>query len=180
MKSTEVAKAGLNRAERWLQGAVRAFEDKRWDDVVYSSQMTLELSTKAILMLFGIDYPKEHDVSSVLVQLADREDIPKWFKDKVPSISDAVAELAELRGLAGYGFEPGMDAEYFKDYAPEALKRARETFEHCSRLLEELLKFSDVKHSNVTKSYSTPFKSWIGWIMKRFRGPFHHKLMHGD
>lgn len=136
-----MARASLNRAKRWLQGATRAFEDKRWDDVVYCSQMAVEQSTKAILMLLGIDYPKEHDVSSVFMQLTDREDIPRWFKNKIAPISDTTAELAELRGLAGYGFETGIDVEYFKEYAPEALKRATETCDNCSKLLEELLKF---------------------------------------
>jgi len=140
MSNIELARAGIERAGRWLQGASRALQDARWDDVVYSSQMAVEQSAKAVLIALGIDFPKEHDVSIVFEELAKRLDIPEWFRRKVPEIVKVVAELAEMRGLAGYGFEQGIGVEYFMDYAPEAFKRAREVHEACSKLLKETLR----------------------------------------
>lgn len=128
----------LDRAGRWLQGAERAFEDKRWDDVVYCAQMAVEHSVKSVLLHLGVDFPKEHDVSDVFAQVANRGEIPEWFKRKIPEISDAVAVLAEQRGLAGYGFEEGVGVEYFKGYAPEALQSARRVHSSCRRLLKEV------------------------------------------
>ena len=66
MSNVGLAEAGIGRAGRWLQGASRALEDERWDDAVYSSQMAVEQSAKAVLIALGIDFPKEHDVSIVL------------------------------------------------------------------------------------------------------------------
>ena len=140
MSNIGLAEAGIERAGRWLQGASRALEDARWDDAVYSSQMAIEQSAKAVLIALGIDFPKEHDVSIAFETLAKRSDIPEWFRRKVPEIVKAVAELAEIRGLAGYGFEEGIGVEYFKDYAPEALKKAMEVHEACSKLLKESFK----------------------------------------
>jgi len=140
MSNMELARAGIERAGRWLQGASRALEDERWDDAVFSSQMAVEQSAKAVLIALGIDFPKEHDVSIVFEDLAKRLDMPEWFRSKVPEIVKAVAELAEMRGLAGYGFEQGIGVEYFKDYAPEAFKKAREVHEACSKLLGEAFK----------------------------------------
>jgi len=140
MSNIGLANAGIERAGRWLQGASRALQDARWDDAVYSSQMAVEQSAKALLIALGIDYPKEHDVSIVFEALTKRIDIPEWFKRKVPEIAKAMAELAEIRGLAGYGFEEGIGVEYFKDYAPEAIKKAREVYEACSKLLKEAFK----------------------------------------
>lgn len=140
MKTIEIAVAGIKRAGRWLQGAKRALEDKRWDDVVYCSQMAVEQATKSILISLAIDFPREHDISEVFAQLAQRKDLPKWFRDQVDSISNTIAELAELRGLAGYGFEKGINAEYFKDYAPEAYSKAEKTYKSCINLLKELFK----------------------------------------
>jgi HEPN domain-containing protein len=40
--------------------------------------------------------------------------------------------------MAGYGFEEGIDAEYFKDYAPEAVKKAENVLGLCSRLVRTL------------------------------------------
>jgi len=140
LKNIEIAVAGIKRAGRWLQGAKRALEDKRWDDVVYCSQMAVEQAAKSILISLAIDFPREHDVSNVFIQLAERKDLPKWFREEVDSISDTIAELAELRGLAGYGFEKGVDAEYFKSYAPEAYSKAEKVYKICTKLLKELFK----------------------------------------
>jgi HEPN domain-containing protein len=140
MSNIELARAGIERAGRWLQGASRALQDERWDDAVYASQMAVEQSAKAVLIALGIDFPKEHDVSIAFEELAKRLDIPEWFRRKVPGIVRAVAELAEMRGLAGYGFEQGIGVEYFKEYAPEAHKKAEELHEACSKLLGESFK----------------------------------------
>jgi len=43
----------------------------------------------------------------------------------------AIAELAEMRDLAGYGFEQGIGAEYSKDYAPEVSERENDVHEAC-------------------------------------------------
>jgi len=138
LRNIDIAISGIKRAGRWLQGAKRALEDKRWDDVVYCSQMAVENATKAILISLAIDFPHSHDTSDVFTVLAKRDDIPKWFRDEVESISDIIAELAELRGLAGYGFEKGIDVEYFRDYAPEAYTKAEYVYKEYVKLLEEI------------------------------------------
>ena len=137
--SSAIARQVLDRAGRWLQGAERALEDERWDDVVYSAQMAVEGSVKAVLLSIGIDYPKEHDASDVFLQLADREKIPSWFRKEVPEIADVMAKLAEQRGLAGYGFEQGITADYFKGYAPEALRSAKKVHSDCKKFLGRTL-----------------------------------------
>ncbi|MEM3596363.1 MAG: HEPN domain-containing protein, partial [Candidatus Bathyarchaeia archaeon] len=123
---------------RWLRSAERALEDSRWDDVIYSAQMCVEQSAKSVLLLLGIDYPKEHDVSDILSELAGREDLPQWFKERITFMSKYIAELAALRGLAGYGYEIGLDADYFKNYAGEALEAARTIYSLCERLVNLL------------------------------------------
>ncbi len=100
--------------------------------------MTVELSSKAALMAFGIDFPREHDVSAVFKQLAARRTLPDWFLSALDELAENISELAKLRGLAGYGYESGIDAEYFKDYAPEAYRRAEEHCSACAKLLKEL------------------------------------------
>ncbi len=134
----DLARKGIRRASRWLQGAKRALEDKRWDDVVYCSQMAVEQSSKAILILFGIDYPKEHDISDVFIRLSSREDIPHWFREKVRNMCSIISELAELRGLAAYGYEMGVDEDYFTEYAPDAYNLAVDHYNACKRLIMEL------------------------------------------
>ncbi len=138
VSNRELAYKALDRASRWLQGAYRALEDGRWDDAVYSSQMAVEQASKGVLVALGIEYPREHDVSDLFVKLAGRKDIPAWFRALAPELSRNIAELAELRGLAGYGYERGIDAEYFREYAPGAYERAKNHVELCRKLLDEL------------------------------------------
>lgn len=140
MSSTNIslAAAALRRSARWLKGALRALEDERWDDVVYSSQMAVEQASKAVLMALGIEYPMEHDVSAVFKQISRIENVPEWFSSTIPRLAKNISELAELRGLAGYGYEKGLDADYFKAYAPEAYEMAREHYDACAKFLLEL------------------------------------------
>lgn len=140
MNTNELAALGIGRASRWLQGARRAYEDGRWDDVVYNAEMAAEQALKAILIFFGIDYPKEHDVSDAILQLVEKEGIPVWFKEQLETMAESISELSDQRGLAGYGFEQGITAEYFKDYAPQALAKAENTFSNCDKLMKNLLK----------------------------------------
>ena len=97
--------------------------------------MCVEQSTKAVLLHFGIDYPKEHDVSQQLLELSKRK-LPKWFRDKIPEIARHVSELAKIRGLAGYGFEQAITKDYFKEYSSAAFEAARRIHMDCRRLLE--------------------------------------------
>jgi len=102
--------------------------------------MCVEQSTKSILVALGIDYPKEHDISGVFMKLSGNKALPTWFRDKIPKITQYISELAEQRGLAGYGFETGITIDYFKDYSNRAIKAAREIHEACQRLLKALMK----------------------------------------
>jgi HEPN domain-containing protein len=134
----DIAISALKRSSRWLKSAYRALEDERWDDVVYSSQMTVEQSSKAVLIALGIEFPKEHDVSIAFKQISNKKNIPSWFLSMLNELVNNISELAELRGLAGYGYEKGINAEYFKDYAPKAYEMAKKHYEACAKLLFEL------------------------------------------
>ena len=134
----DFARAALRRAKRWLQGARRALEDGRWDDVVYASQMAVEHSAKGVLLAFGIEFPKVHDVSPALRLLPSRGRLPEWFASQLEELAEDVLELARLRAIASYGYEMGVDENYFKEYAPEALKKAEKHYTACTNLLKEV------------------------------------------
>jgi len=52
-------------------------------------------------------------------------------------IFSIIADLAERRGLAGYGFEKGLDVSHFSSVAPEAVERAEFTLKNCKRFVKE-------------------------------------------
>jgi len=100
--------------------------------------MAVEQSSKSVLIALGIEYPREHDVSIAFKQISKKKNIPKWFLSMIDELANNISELAEIRGLAGYGYEKGINSEYFKDYAPRAYEKAKKHYEACARLLFEL------------------------------------------
>ncbi|MHA1273984.1 MAG: HEPN domain-containing protein [Promethearchaeota archaeon] len=144
MNNLTISKSALNRAERWYQGARRAFEDERWDDVIYSYQMTVEHTLKAILILFGIEYPKIHNISPVYLELGSL-DIPEWFLNKVDFHATILEELTEKRGLSAYGYVSGVSKDYFKEDANNYESSVKEILADCKRLIKEFSQKQNLK-----------------------------------
>jgi len=135
VSNAELAFKALARSERWLQGASRALEDGRWDDVVFSSQMAVEVSSKAVLLAMGIDFPKQHDVSAVFREVAEKS-VPKWFP--VERLASNISTFAEMRALAEYAYERDVGEDHFKGEAKQTHKDAEAHVSDCKRLLKEL------------------------------------------
>ena len=112
----------------------------KWKGYAYTvrtSQECVELSLKAALRLAGVEYPKKHDVSRVL--LLARRRFPNWFK--VESFAKTSRALAEMREPSMYGdelrFVPSTEL-FTKEHAARALAEANEVYKACSKLLKEL------------------------------------------
>ncbi len=139
MNNFETAIGAINRAKRWHRGALKAFKDKRWDDVIYSFQMSIEQAMKAILILYGIEYPKKHDISNEY-KILKSQDIPKWFLDRIDNHSKVLKGLSDKRGLSAYGYVDGIDKDDFKDMAKNFKNSVKEIINECEQLIEQFSK----------------------------------------
>ncbi len=139
MNNFETSKGAIERASRWYQGAIRAYEDERWDDVIYSYQMSVEQALKAILILYGIEYPRKHDISKVYINL-EKKDIPKWFIDKIDFQMDVLKDLISLRGVSAHGYVDGITKDYFINDASQFKEPVKKVIEECIKLIDEFLK----------------------------------------
>ena len=74
MRNPGLAPDYLRRAKIRLAALDVLFEGESWADVVRESQEIVELALKGLLRFRGIDPPRVHDVSEVL--LAERERLP--------------------------------------------------------------------------------------------------------
>ena len=127
----------LEQAYSRLKMARTAIEDKNYAYTVRSSQECVELSLKAALRLIGVEYPKRHDVSRVI--LMNKERFPEWFT--VEEFAEISRALAEKREPAMYGIELGMMSAsklFDERQAGEALKDAEHVYDACMRLLREV------------------------------------------
>jgi len=139
MKTTHMASSMLKQAELRLKTAAMSIKLKGYAYTVRSAQECAELSLKAALRLVGVEYPKKHDVSRVL--LLARKRFPNWFK--VESFAKISRGLAEMKEPAMYGDELRLvpSTELFKkEHAAKALAEANELYKACLRLLRELNK----------------------------------------
>lgn len=133
-----MAETYVGQANARLQTAGRACKARNYAFAVRQSQECVELSLKAALRLYGVEYPCEHDVKSVLSEVAHR--FPKWFSEQVKEFGKISEQLAKVRGPSMYGDEEkGIPpTELFnKKQAQEALKDAKFVNNQCRRLLSE-------------------------------------------
>ncbi|MCX7942262.1 MAG: HEPN domain-containing protein [Dictyoglomaceae bacterium] len=95
-------------------------EEKDYADVIRESQEIVELILKGLLLYYGIEAPKVHDVGIILEK---NEDIfPEFLKEKIPSIAKVSRELRKDRELAFYGAEDIIPLEYYqKEDADKAI-----------------------------------------------------------
>ncbi len=98
MRSPRLAADYVRRAKIWLQALDVLFDAASWADVVRESQEIVELALKGLLRGHGIEPPRIHDVSEVL--LAERERLPTPLHAQVETLANASRRLRRDRELA--------------------------------------------------------------------------------
>ena len=107
-------------------------------NAVRLAQEAVELCIKAILRLYGLEYPKTHDVGPVLKE--HQPLFPKWFREIIPQIAKISRQLGLNRGPAMYGNEEAEippNELYDEEDAKEAINKARKVLEYCTKLFKE-------------------------------------------
>jgi len=141
MKNYETANEALKRARRWYQGSNRALEDQRWDDVVYSYEMAVEQALKAILILYGIEYPKKHDISNIYLSLKNKK-VPEFFSKNIDNHAKILNILVKKRGPAAYGYVEGINKNEFMKDAKNLKQDVENILNECEQLLLEFNKIN--------------------------------------
>ncbi|RLE69715.1 MAG: DNA-binding protein [Thermoprotei archaeon] len=126
----ELAEAYLEDAEYTIEEARRALNRGYYHRAVRRARECVELCLKAVLRLYGLEYPKAHDVSSMLLRIRDR--LPHWLVEKLDFVVEASTTLAMQRAPSFYG------DEYRRVPARELFKEedAIRAMEYASRVLE--------------------------------------------
>ena len=141
LKLLKIAKSYLRQAKARLKDAKEAMQEKNNPYAVRLSQECVELSLKAVLKAVGIEYPKIHDVSDVLIEIKDR--FPEWFKEKIEFLCESSRILVKKREISLYGGEEAFlspDEVIDKADAEDATMRAEKTYSLCEKLVAEIEK----------------------------------------
>lgn len=126
MRNQDLAKDYIRRAAGRLRALDVLYEDGHWADVVREAQEVVELALKAGLRAHGIEPPRLHDVSDVL--LAERDRLPAPLTAEMDALVRISRELRRDRELAFYGAEDLTPSGFYsKDDATKARDGARFT-----------------------------------------------------
>lgn len=126
MRNPELAKDYARRAKVRLPALDVLFDAESWPDVVRESQEIVELALKALLRSCGVDPPRTHDVSGVL--LAEQDRLPADLLAEVDWLADTSRHLRRDRELAFYGAEDLTPSGFYsRADAAEARDCARRT-----------------------------------------------------
>lgn len=120
MRNKELAFDYVRRAGVRLRALEVLHDAESWADVVRESQEIVELALKGLLRAYGIEPPRIHDVSALL--LAERERLPVPLHAKLASLAAISRDLRRDRELAFYGAEDLTPGDF---YAREDAERAK-------------------------------------------------------
>lgn len=128
MHNPELAYDYLRRAKVRLEALDVLFEGESWPDVVRESQETVELALKALLRASGIDPPRIHDVSEIL--LSQRSVLPSELSGELETLAEVSRQLRRDRELAFYGAEDLTPSGFYsRGDAEDARAGARKVVE---------------------------------------------------
>lgn len=126
VRNPELAADYVRRAAIRVRAVEVLFEAASWADVVRESQEVVELALKGLLLSRGVDPPRVHDVSDVL--LAERERLPSELRAEAGRLAGFSRDLRRDRELAFYGAADLTPSGFYaRPDAERALASARET-----------------------------------------------------
>ena len=121
MRNPDLARDYVHRSEIRLKALDVLFEAGSWADVVRESQEIVELTLKGLLRTGGIDPPRVHDVSDVLI--AERDHLPAALHGELEKLGRISRDLRRDCELDFYGAEDLTPSGF---YSREDAERARD------------------------------------------------------
>ncbi|WXG42335.1 MAG: HEPN domain-containing protein [Candidatus Freyarchaeum deiterrae] len=134
MNNEEIFRSYLRDSEYSLQEAKNALKEGVFHRAVRRSQESVELVIKGTLRLLGLDYPRKHEVGSLLETAVKNMSLPQEIASALPEIKKISAKLSLKRGPAFYGDEEALKTPeqlYTKKDAEEGIKDAEYTIKIC-------------------------------------------------
>jgi HEPN domain-containing protein len=130
----ELAADFARRAAVRVRAVELLFAAASWADVVREAQEVVELALKGVLLASGIEPPRIHDVSEIL--LAERSRMPTALEPDLERLAGHSRELRRDRELAFYGAADLIPSGFYSEAdAQRALAAARDTAACVARVV---------------------------------------------
>ncbi|MFQ5710401.1 MAG: HEPN domain-containing protein [Candidatus Geothermarchaeales archaeon] len=128
------ADEAIKSAEREFKNGSRSLKSGDYAGALKYFQECTEYMVKAVLIAYGIDYPKMHGVGRFLIQIEEK--FPEWFRGEVEAIAEVTDSLARGRPRFRYPYEYPL--EEHEEAAKKVYPKVREALKNCKRLTEEI------------------------------------------
>ncbi len=127
MTNEDLAKSYLIKAEKRLKILDVLLKEEAYSDVVREAQEIVELVLKGMLRRVGIEPPKYHDVSPILIE--HKEKFKNLTSEELSKIVKISKKLRKERELSFYGDIDFIPTEEYKlEDAKEAIDGAHYVF----------------------------------------------------
>jgi HEPN domain-containing protein len=134
MTNNELARSYLFKAGKRLKVLYLLLEEEDFSDVIREAGEAVELAQKAMLRQVGIDPPKWHEVSDIL--LAHEEFFPEAALEAFEALAPVAKWLRKERELSFYGDTDFIPTE---EYSEEDALRATEGAKKWVELAERVV-----------------------------------------
>lgn len=111
MTNDRLSKNYIEKATRRLKLLPILIQDGGYSDVIRESQAIVELALKGLLRYIGVEPPRWHDVSSILIEHLDK--LPLEIQQDIQKIRKISKRLRRERELAFYGDDNFIPDEEF-------------------------------------------------------------------
>jgi HEPN domain-containing protein len=133
MTNLDLAKSYFKKIDARIKVLYIFFNEKDYSDVVRETQELVELALKGMLRYIGIEPPKFHDVSSLLIEYKD------LFKPEIQLHIDKLAMISKrLRKERELSFYGDIDFIPTENYTEEDAKQCLEDAEFVHRIVQIL------------------------------------------
>ena len=121
MTNNDLSSSYINKSNKRTKILKVLFDDEAYSDVIREAQEIVELVQKAILRKVGINPPKWHDVSDIII--ANLEYIPAEYHEEVTKLIPPAKWLRGERELSFYG---DLDFIPTEEYSAQDAEKAIE------------------------------------------------------
>lgn len=139
MQRQKLVEDYLKRAETRIKALEFFKKEGDFADVIRESQEAVELLLKGLIMAYGLEVPKVHDVSKIIEK--NIELFPGIIHDNLEMIKDISRALRKERELAFYGMEDWIPLE---EYTLEEAEKAIGWTQEIKDLVENALKEGNI------------------------------------
>ena len=135
MTNKTLAKSYLIKAQKRLKILKVLLEEEAYSDVIREAQEIVELAVKGMLRQIGIDPPKQHDVSPLLVEHKNKLPV-----DVIPDIPEIMRISKWLRKEREFAFYGDIDFILTEEYTFQDAQKAINDAIFVVKMTERVIK----------------------------------------